>query len=283
MTIVDQSAAVTASSIGITVTASGSANTKGSYTELISSTSEETYWHTFLIKAPAAAADDGFLVDIAVGAAASESVIVANIPFFANLGGQIDVKFPYTIASGTRISVRCQSPGGGNTIEVMSYHSNDSGLGTSTVNETLGAVTASSRGTTIDPGATDNTKGGYTQLIASTAAEYNYLLIFLGNNNNNAQSNQSYLVDIAVGATPTVAIENILFTSGAAELSSISTSVYHTIASGTAVEAQCQSSAGNAAGATDRNMDITVIGFAITAPAGGSASGARNPFVGPIG
>ena len=82
MTIVDSSTADTSASIGDIVTSGGSNNTKGSWTEAIASTSEETYWLTIVFKG--AVNDVNFLVDIGVGAAASEVVQIANIPFFSN-------------------------------------------------------------------------------------------------------------------------------------------------------------------------------------------------------
>lgn len=272
MSITDSSAAVTATSLGVVVTSNATANTKGSYTELIASTSEETYWVQIVLKCPLAVQDRGFLIDLATGAAASEVVKVANIPFFANANGLISQPFPLTIPSSTRVAARCQDSGGGNAVEMMIYLSNDSGYGTSTVNETIGAQTGTSQGTDVDPGGTDNTKGSYTQLVASTADEYHYWLVFMGNSTNTAQTNQSYLVDaLATGVSTSEVdkIANVPFSSTALELPSTDYSFFETVASSTRIAARGQSNNAVAAGANDRLFDITLIGFKLVAPSGG--------------
>lgn len=266
MSITDVSTAVTANSTGIIVT-SGTANTKGAWQEMIASTSEETYWVQLHLKG--LGADESYLVDLGTGAAASEVVKVANMYVFGNgsFFATTPIIFPLTIPSGTRVSLRCQATSASATMEAMLYLSNDSGYGTSTINETIGAVTGSSKGTQLDPGGTDDTKGGYTQLVASTSDEYNYWLVFLGNNDNPAQTSQTYLVDIGTGATPSAVIDNIMFISSAFEVSTNCMHFFETIASGTKISAQCQSS--DTLDATDRLMDIVIIGFKIAAASGG--------------
>ena len=79
--------ATTATSLGTAITASGSTNTKGSYTQLIASTTSDatsmiiTLYNQSVPNATMA-------IDIAVGAAASEQVIAANVLFYTPGGSQ---------------------------------------------------------------------------------------------------------------------------------------------------------------------------------------------------
>jgi len=273
MTIVDSSTANTSLSVGDTMTSNATANTKtgSDWKEAIASTSEETYWITLVLKS--SANDESFLIDIGVGATASEVVKIPNIPYFGNTllaAGILSVKLPLTIASGARVAIRCQSTGSSVGLEYMIYLSNDDSLGTSTVNENWGAQTGTSTGSDVDPGGTDNTKGGYRELIASTGITADYLVVFFGNSDNNAQTNQSYLVDIATSSGPEVVeIDNIPFVSNAGEISSQPYGFFHSIASSSRVAAACQSNNAAAAGTNDRLIDVTIIAFDMTAPAGG--------------
>lgn len=271
--VVDQSAAVTSVSTGIVVTIGGGTHTKGAYVEMIASTSEETYWVTLVIKSVTSeTVAQSFLVDFAVGAAASEVVKVANICFLSDVtAGSMRYLFPLTIASGSRVSLRCQS---GATavpdIECMVFLSNDDSLGTSTSNITMGVNTSASTGIDVDPGGTDNTKGAYSELESSTSIEVNYILVNINNSNNFSVSNEfNHLVDMSTGAASSEVVQigdiNIGFDQG--EGTGGAAGFFQTIASGTRVAGRTQSS--STADANDRLIDMQVIGFNITAPAGG--------------
>lgn len=267
MTIVDQSTANTGASIGDLMVSGGSNHTKGAYDEAIASTSEETYWITLVLKG--AEADESYLVDISVGAASSEVVRIANIPYFGNpavASGVLSVTMPLTIAASSRVAVRCQATFTSQNLEYMIYLSNDDSFGTSTSNETIGVSTATSFGTDVTPDGTINTKGAYAELIASTSINSNYVVVFCGNSDSNGQTNQSYLVDIATGSAASEVDEliNIPFVSNAVELDSQSYSFFHSISSGTRLSSRCQSD--NVAASL---IDVSVIAFDIVAPAGG--------------
>lgn len=101
------------SSIGSLVTASSTKHTKGSYTQLISATTYD--WHGFFLLTSGvatSAARTDMLMDIAIGAAASEQVILPDfmIGFSALLTGGSKCWFiPLFIPRGTRIAARCQA------------------------------------------------------------------------------------------------------------------------------------------------------------------------------
>jgi hypothetical protein len=136
----------------VAVAPSGSANTKGSYVQLIASTSAASvgFWLTIF---PAATSDQFWLLDIATGAPGAEVDIFANwmvqgIAFALNA---VNVWVPLQISVGTAISARCQtSLAGGQSLNVQVFPESASAArgGGFTRCTTYGALTASSRGTT---------------------------------------------------------------------------------------------------------------------------------------
>lgn len=113
--------------LGTSVTAAGSAHTKGSYTTLIASTGYAAFGIMVCVGnvGTAASTNTRTLVDIAIGAASSEVVIIPNL-----LAGQAGASnsassepnvyfFPITIPAGVRISARSQSLAASDTVHVQ--------------------------------------------------------------------------------------------------------------------------------------------------------------------
>lgn len=187
------------SSTGTTLT-TGAANTKGAYTTLIASTVGDASAVIVTVLNDATASNSMF-VDIAVGAAASEQVIISNVM----LDGAILINstqiFPVAIPSGTRISARAQTTGATNSVRVMVMVLDDGMIGRAgSVVDSIGALTATTIGTSVDAGASANTKGAYAQIIASTAVDYGafcFHMDSLGRSAVGTSNNQ--LIDVAVG------------------------------------------------------------------------------------
>lgn len=107
----------TGTSLGTAVDAGASTNTKGSYAQITASTTDDIDWLTIHIdwQNNTAMQVARFLVDIATGAAASETVVINNIlvSSHSGLAGKNPTPFfgpfPVTVASGTRLAARCQS------------------------------------------------------------------------------------------------------------------------------------------------------------------------------
>ncbi len=99
--------AVTGSSTGTTITASGTANTKGSWTQLIASTSKRAVAITVSL---AWGMGVDMLVDVGTGAAGSEVVLLPNLLHPAAGPRLTHFVFMIQIPSGTRVAARCQSP-----------------------------------------------------------------------------------------------------------------------------------------------------------------------------
>ena len=109
-------------SIGTLITG-GAANTKGSpWTELITSANFDVYGFVLVFTGSALTGNlINQLVDIGIGAAASEQVLVPDIvagSFPTGGNGISPLFFPMYIAKGTRISARMQDAVGADTVSV---------------------------------------------------------------------------------------------------------------------------------------------------------------------
>lgn len=101
------------SNLGNTVTAAGSANTKGTYTQLIASTNFEVrgIWVAVFQSGLTDATDNRMLLDIAKGPAGSEVVIIPNLlaGHHSNAWHSPLGYYPLLVAAGTRIAARVQA------------------------------------------------------------------------------------------------------------------------------------------------------------------------------
>lgn len=187
---------------GVTVTTSASANTKGAYAELASATSFDSSrcWLGCL----GATTLKRWLLDVATGAAGSETVRAANL-LMQTAGGfglacayytELDVDIP----SGTRIAVRAQTAGVGADTCAVWVLQEGRALGSLTDPATYGANASTSSGTTIDPGGTANTKGSYVEMTPSTTADHDALTLQIGNRVNTGPQTYFWNLDVASGA-----------------------------------------------------------------------------------
>lgn len=168
-----------------------SPNTKGAWTQLIASTTSDISMLVVRISnVRASATNTACLVDIGIGAASSETVLVANIPAggAASDGDEmlgLTVTIPIFVASGTRISARSQSVGGSgfNSIVTVETHAVGDVASAPTSIATLGANTTNSRG--VEFGGSWDT---WVEHTASTAAAYSALILAVGSSNSGADN-----------------------------------------------------------------------------------------------
>jgi hypothetical protein len=165
----------------VVVTADNAANTKGAWTELIGSTSDNASLIYLNIAGMASSgANTASLIDIAFGASGSEIPIVENIA----VGGAQPIQFcfPYKIPSGTRISARLQSVvTGGKTSNVTCsiIDSGDYDISPTSVDVIEGDV-ANSQGISFS-----GSSGTWTQAVSSTSRSYRAVAIILSMHSNN--------------------------------------------------------------------------------------------------
>lgn len=182
------------------ISASATANTKGSWTEIIASTAED--YDALLFMYTAVTSNVSYLVDVGIGAAAAEAAIVADI--HTSIGNNASEWFliPRALAAGTRISVRCASSTlssqvrcGITGVKGGWYYPQGGGDIV-----TYGANAADSGGTPIDSGGTANTYGSWVQLTASTGADLKAICVKTGGINNTTPTTGQGLLQIGVGA-----------------------------------------------------------------------------------
>lgn len=209
----------TASSLGTTITAPGSNNTKGSYSQLIATAPFDVGGMLVSGYFSHASGTVHGLADIAIGAAASEQVLLPNLLFHRTSSSgkpTPPVLFPCSIPAGSRIAARYQASSGSGSILQLAATLLPAGgaypirSGVCTVH---GAVTATSKGTQVDPGGSANTKGAYAQLVASTVRHSRWAVLTVSEDAA-AAGLASWMLDLAIGAAASeqIVVPNILFT-----------------------------------------------------------------------
>lgn len=168
---------------GVTVTGSGTAHTKGSYSQLIASTLKPAYGLIVKMTGVSSSGDDtAMLLDIAIGAASSEIIIAPDLNAYGADGtssayGGKYFYVPIFIPAGSRLSARCASVVTSATVGVDVWPLFGGALYTHAgpINA-YGVVSGSSRGTDITPGS--DAWGSWTQIVASTLRDHR--LFFFG-------------------------------------------------------------------------------------------------------
>lgn len=191
----------TSASSGTALTG-GANNTKGAYTQLVASSALDTRMIAVSIQESANTTTHAY-VDIAVGAAASEKVIISNLFVEGSTNGTNGTcyLFPVNVPAGTRFSARAQNGSAatdGPNVNLTLFDGNFDVEGFAGIDD-LGTVTATTQSSLLTASATINTKGAYTQLVASTARDYAgfYLRPTFPSSGTGVQHN---LFDVAIGA-----------------------------------------------------------------------------------
>lgn len=195
----------TTTAVNNAITASSSINTKGSYSELVTSLAYDCFGFTLeftAINQPAT----GALVDIAIGASGSEVIILSDICYdmgsvFPYNPGTASMYVPIALPAGTRIAGRMQA-GVASTTAQIGFHAFDGGFDTQNplgFATTYGADETKSLGTAIDPGSSANTKGSWVQLTGSSAYAIRALQMMLDSRGGVDTTNGNWFMDIGIG------------------------------------------------------------------------------------
>lgn len=258
-----QVGADTAGSRGVQIT-TGAANTKGSYTTLLTTSFDAS---RLIITLSRSSSSGDYLVDIALDLGGGTFQIIANnllmSPFDLNASALYDL--PFEIPAGSVIAARAQaSPAAGSSTLGISAMIVESGLGVSSPYSgllTMGANTADSGGTSVDPGASQNVKGAWVELDPSVDRTLFGLILAFGQQLNNARANLFHLFDIGIGAAGSeqVILDNIPITQSTNDpILPLTTPIFWmSIPEGSRLAARQQA---NTADATDRLADIIAYG-----------------------
>ncbi len=255
--------ALSASSIGTAVAAHASANTKGAWVEFSASTPFAAAGFYLLWSLPGTASSR--LVDVGIGAAGSEVVVLSNLIVAGGAGFQREAIFiPLEIPSGARLAVRQQSSTGGQNSELVivlvakSFH----GPGGFHRAVTYGANPGDSGGVQVDPGGTINAKGAYSEIAGATTGPTHGMLFLTGTQGNALMTSGAWLCDIAIGAAGSekivVADLFLLVDSGPDFMVPGAIFFPVTIPEGSRIAVRAQS---NFNDATDRVFDTVIIAF----------------------
>lgn len=248
------------------VYAPASTHTKGTYTELITSTAYDADGIMVSLQANNVVA--GALMDFAIGAAGSEQIVMANVIIGQTARLTTYVFIPISLPAGSRVAARCQSTNSSQAFAVAThlYRAGLWGPPPGGTIVTLGADTSDSGGQVIDPGATVDTYGSWAQLSASTSQDIAAVYLMLANRQNTAPAAESvnFYLQLGIGAA---ASEVVVW--GPIRFSSSSSGSYGplpavwfpvSIPAGSRLVARARAGTNDA---TDRLFDLVVYGLVV--------------------
>lgn len=188
------------------------------------------------------------LVDIGIGASGSEKIIIPDLLYSNGIADTPSiVYFPIRIPLGVRLAARMQASSGASAIIISAIV--HSGVWSGPVPRSYavgyGATPASSRGISVDPGATLNTKPAtWTTIAAATTEAARGLVIGIGNQINLTRSATTWLLDIGIGAAGSerALIPNYMIRSNLSEMVEPNFSPFFpvNIPAGSRISARCQ-------------------------------------------
>lgn len=261
---------VAASSRGTSIAANASANTLGSWVQLIASTSADAEWCDVNVTGFNNVGPDAAL-DLGIGSAGNEVAFANQLGLhFSDAIGAAGISFviPCSIPAGSRVAARCQVNhiNDGVVVSIILY---SSGIGSNASYagvDSFGFNSGTTLGTAVDAGAVANTKGSYAQLTASTARDYAGVFFCIDTQaQTTGPGSPEFLVDIAIGGAgsetviiPNYAVTKLFGTGLAGMVPNKTATIYVPIPAGTRIAAAAQSST-NAA--NDRVIGITGYGI----------------------
>lgn len=189
---------------GTLITAAGTANTKGSYTQLtaggVGGITQNALRGIFLMPLLTSAAGNRYLADISFDGGTTANIPDVYLqPGTAVYGSTPGKPFPMAIAAGANIQVRVQSATASGTVRfaivgVISNSQSPPCFSTCTALTT--ASTADTRATSTNIPLTDT----WTEAVASTAAQYGAILAVAGSNGTALGTAQTIGVQVGTGA-----------------------------------------------------------------------------------
>lgn len=196
-------------------TTGGSAHTKGAWSQVVAATSAPAHG---IILVPFGAnyanvTDTSTLVDVGIGGAGSEVVIVPNVATGYASGSQTSpIVLPVYVPQGSRIAVRAQSTRTSQAVSlgVALIRTQVTRLPSPTALVNIGANTAMSRGVDLTAPGSTNTKAAWTEVTSSAPMALQALAVCLQGAAGTTFTASEFLLDIAVGASgaETVVIPN---------------------------------------------------------------------------
>jgi hypothetical protein len=188
--------AVLIQAAGINVTTGSTAHTKGSWQQLIASTSaDSSSLFLRLDGVGASATNTATLLDIGIGASGSETVIIPDIA----VGGAINsllFEIPFQIPSGTRLAARAQSAATSRAFrcDPFLYDRGDYAVAPTSV-DVITTDPATSKGIEFA-----GSSGTWVEAIASTTRAYRGVTLVPSVHNDDIATIGGTSIDVGVGA-----------------------------------------------------------------------------------
>ena len=217
------------STVGTQITASSTAGSKGSWTQLIASTAKEYHWLIVGFTANNASATiTNVVVDIGIGAASSEIVLVPDLLVGSQPSITTDFAphlyvFPIRVPSGSRLSARSASgPAGSQTCRVLMWLFGKNPKVPSWTGSKVTAygitLSGDARGVAVTPGVSA-AEGSWTQIVSSTGDRCEYIVPGWGMPQTTTVANQVYALDFGFGASSAeqALVRDILFMTDTSE------------------------------------------------------------------
>ncbi len=188
-----------------TITAPGSPNAKGSYSQITASLpfdARELRW--WLVQLTGGNAGGDYLSDLAIGAGGSEQIILADFQFglgsVQGAGGPWIL--PLTIPAGSRLAARTACDVASRSYKLYAYVTNVALVRSVSGFVTYGANAGASNGVQVTQNTVAGSKGSYAQLTAATSRDLRYLMVTMSNDGwGNNTPNAEITADLAVGAS----------------------------------------------------------------------------------
>lgn len=250
---------------GVAVTSSATVNNKGAWTELIASTPHAS--NGFYLNVRTTNSTSG-CIDIGIGPAGAEIVVVPNLWVGTQNVVQGHVWVPIALPRGVRVAARVQSGAASKTFHLalaIASQNYRAPRGLQGAFSAGVATTATTTSTGIDPGLTANSKGGWTELIASTDRVTRWIVLSLHWAGVARVAETNWLVDVGMGpiGAEQVVVPDIAIVARDANSSNsssitpllVSMPAYIPLGSRIAVRAQCDATS------NDRNFGVGLVGL----------------------
>lgn len=231
----------------ITVAASATPHTPGSWVQVVASLGSAIQAVSIFLRAEtrAATTDSSTLLDIGVGSSGSETVVVSSIPIGYGTIGQL-VTIPAVATSGQRLAVRIRSVTASKSVTLTVLGLTGVNVGNAVA---IGDNTANSRGTILSASAGVTSPGSWTQITASTAANYQAFVVGVQGGSDTSLVSAGMRVEIGIGAASSeTVIGNVFYTVTSGTLIQPATTppfIISNVPSGTRIAARYYSHASN--------------------------------------
>lgn len=247
---------------------SSSVNTMGSWTAVGSTTTRDASLLVVCFIVNMNTANANGCINIGIGAGGSQIAIASNLM----VGGGNSATYwpvyfylPLSIPAGSQLWMQSQgsNTGFGGQIQFQLYDSSFTSSESFASVDSIGFVSSTTRGTTIDPGGSTSAKGSFAPLTSSTTADYGAIAFVVDSLVGTTEAGYRNNIDIAIGGSgsETVIIADVLngpFGSGYAGAAPWYGPIAMTIPAGTRLSARAVS---ERTATPARTFGLTAYGF----------------------